>query len=46
MGCGRLIADLSYCGAMSAKGRQVLAALDADQPLPEITGFNYQRGLA
>jgi putative protease len=46
MGCGRLIADLSHCGAMSAKGKQVLAALAADQPLPETTLFNYQRGLA
>ncbi|MFH1020131.1 MAG: peptidase U32 family protein [Pseudomonadota bacterium] len=46
MGCGRVIADLSHCGAMSAKGQQVLAALAADQPLPETTSFNYQRGLA
>ena len=46
MGCGRLIADLSHCGAMSAKGKQVLAACAADQPLPATTLFNYQRGLA
>ncbi len=46
MGCGRIIVDLSHCGATSAKGRQVLAALDADQPLPETTTFNYERGLA
>jgi collagenase-like PrtC family protease len=46
MGCSRIIADLSHCGAMSAKGQQVLAALGADQSLPETTGFNYQRGLA
>ena len=46
MGCARIIVDLSHCGAMSAKGQQVLAALAADQPLPETTGFNYQRGLA
>ena len=46
MGCGRIIADLSHCGAMSARGKQVLAALAADQPLPETTNFNYQHGLA
>jgi putative protease len=46
MGCARIIADLSHCGAMSAKGKQVLAALAADQHLPETTLFNYQRGLA
>lgn len=46
MGCGRIIADLSHCGVMSVKGQQVLAALGADQSLPETTGFNYQRGLA
>ncbi len=46
MGCARIIADLSHCGAMSARGKQVLAALAADQPLPETTSFNYQRGLA
>jgi collagenase-like PrtC family protease len=46
MGCSRIIVDLSHCGAMSAKGQQVLAALAADQPLPETTNFNYQRGLA
>ena len=46
MGCTRIIVDLSHCGAISARGRQVLAALGADQPLPEATSFNYQRGLA
>jgi putative protease len=46
MGCSRIIVDLSQCGGMSAKGKQVLAALAADQPLPETTPFNYQRGLA
>ena len=45
MGCIRIIADLSHCGALSAKGHQVLAALAADQPLPETTVFNYERGL-
>lgn len=46
MGCARIIADLSHCGALSARGKQVLAACAADQPLPETTPFNYQRGLA
>ena len=46
MGCSRIIVDLSHCGALSAKGRQVLGALGADQPLPETTAFNYERGLA
>ena len=45
MGGGRIIADLSHCGAMSVRGRQVLAALAANQPLPETTTFNYERGL-
>ncbi len=46
MGCSQIIAGLSQCGAMSAKGKQVLAACAADQPLPETTTFNYRRGLA
>jgi len=46
MGCARIIADLSHCGAMSAKGKQALAALVADHALPETTPFNFQRGLA
>ncbi len=46
MGCARIIVDLSQCGALSARGKQVLASLAADQPLPETTPFNYQRGLA
>ena len=46
MGCARIIADLSHCGAMSARGKQALAALVVDQLLPETTRFNYQRGLA
>ncbi len=45
MGGGRVIVDLSHCGAVSAKGRQVLAALALDQPLPETFTFNYVRGL-
>jgi len=46
MGCGRIMADLSHCGSMSARGKQVLAALAADQSVPETTNFNYHRGLA
>ena len=46
MGCPRIIADLSHCGALSVKGRQVLAACAADQSLPETTAFNFVRGLA
>lgn len=46
MGCARIMADLSHCGAVLAKGRQVLAALSADQPLPDTTTFNYLRGLS
>jgi collagenase-like PrtC family protease len=46
MGCARIMVDLSHCGAASAKGRQVLAALAADQPLPETFTFNYLQGLA
>ncbi|OGQ88194.1 MAG: hypothetical protein A2512_02520 [Deltaproteobacteria bacterium RIFOXYD12_FULL_56_24] len=46
LGCPRIIADLSHCGAMSARGKQVLASLAADQPLPDTTPFNYRRGLA
>ncbi|MFA6465590.1 MAG: peptidase U32 family protein [Desulfurivibrionaceae bacterium] len=46
MGCTRIIVDLSQCGALSARGKQVLAALAADQPLSQTTTFNFQRGLA
>lgn len=45
LGATRIIVDLSHCGATSAKGRQVLAALAADKPLPETILFNYRRGL-
>jgi len=46
MGCARIMADLSHCGAASAKGRQVLAALSADQPLSDTFAFNFVQGLA
>jgi putative protease len=46
MGCARIMVDLGHCGAASAKGRQVLAALASDQPLPETFTFNYLQGLA
>jgi putative protease len=46
MGCARIMVDLSHCGAASAKGRQVLAALAADQPLSDTTTFNYAQGLS
>jgi hypothetical protein len=46
MGCARIIVVLSHCGAASAKGRQLLAALSAAQPLPDTTIFNYARGLS
>jgi hypothetical protein len=36
----------SHCGAASAKGRQVLAALASDQPLPDTFTFNYLQGLS
>ena len=45
MGCGHLIVDLSHCGAASARGREVLAALDVDRRLPAALSFNYERGL-
>ncbi len=45
LGCTSMLADLSHCGAVSPKGRRVLAALAADQPLPETTPFNFSRGL-
>lgn len=46
MGCARIIVDLSHCGAASAKGRQVLAALASDRPLPATFTFNYSQGLS
>jgi len=46
MGCARIMVDLSHCGALSAKGRQVLTALAADQPLTDTTLFNFEQGLA
>ncbi len=45
MGCARIIVDLSHCGAVSVKGRHVLAALASDQPLPDTFTFNYLQGL-
>ena len=46
MGCARIMVDLSHCGAASVKGRQVLAALASDQPLPDTFTFNYLQGLS
>jgi hypothetical protein len=46
MGCARIMVDLSHCGAASAKGRQVIAALVSDQPLPDTFTFNYVQGLS
>lgn len=46
MGCTEFLADLSRSGAGSVQGKQVLAVLAADQPLPGTTPFNYKRGLA
>ncbi|HIJ77894.1 MAG: U32 family peptidase [Desulfobulbaceae bacterium] len=45
-GCGAVVVDLSHCGGLTAKGSQVLTALETDKPLPETTAFNYERGLA
>ena len=45
-GCGAVIIDLSHCGGLSAKGREVLAALGDHRQLPETTTFNFERGLA
>jgi collagenase-like PrtC family protease len=45
-GCGAVVVDLSHCGGLSPKGRQVLAALGDDRQLSETTTFNYERGLA
>ncbi|HET97661.1 MAG TPA: hypothetical protein ENN98_03000 [Desulfurivibrio alkaliphilus] len=39
VGAGELLVDLSHCGANSAKGRQILSALAADQPLSATTDF-------
>ncbi|MFH2123795.1 MAG: peptidase U32 family protein [Pseudomonadota bacterium] len=46
MGCARIVVDLTHCGGLSAKGRQVLAALALDQPLLETFTFNFLQGLA
>jgi collagenase-like PrtC family protease len=46
MGCARIMVDLSHCGAVSARGRQVLAALASDQPLADTFIFNYEQGLS
>lgn len=46
MGCRHMIADLSHCGVFSAKGREVLGAIAADQQLPDTSSLNYERGLA
>ena len=46
MGCGRILIDLSHCGADSPKGRQLLAVLALDQRIPDTFIFNYVQGLA
>lgn len=46
LGCSRIVVDLSHCGAVSARGRQVLAALKEDRPVPDTFFFNYVQGLS
>ncbi len=46
MGCAEFIVDLSSAGLVSNRGQAVLAAALADQPLPDTSCFNFERGLA
>ena len=46
LGAGHFLVDLSHLGATSARGREVLAAYDADRPLPAAFPWNFDRGLA
>lgn len=46
MGCRQWLIDLSHKGLNSQAGQAVLKALLDDQPLPETSTFNFERGLA
>ncbi|MEW6595240.1 MAG: U32 family peptidase [Thermodesulfobacteriota bacterium] len=46
LGAGHFLIDLSHCGTTSAKGKEVLAAYSADQPLAATFAWNFDRGLA
>ena len=47
MGASRFLVDLAHCGGpFSARGREVLAALEKDTLLADTTLFNFDRGLA
>ncbi len=45
LGCGRFLVELAHLGAFSPEGRQVLAAVAKDQPLPGTAPFNYLLGM-
>lgn len=45
MGCGRFLVELAHQGPFSPAGRQVLAALAKDQPVPGTSPFNYLQGM-
>ena len=46
MGCREFIVDLSAVGLESKRGKEVMAAVLADQELPGASLFNFERGLA
>ncbi|MHB8709533.1 MAG: DUF3656 domain-containing U32 family peptidase [Desulfuromonadales bacterium] len=45
LGCGRFLVELAHQGPFSPAGRQVLAALAKDQPVPGTSPFNYLLGM-
>jgi len=46
LGCREFIVDLSSAGLTSKRGKEVVAAVLADQVLPGTSSFNFERGLA
>lgn len=45
MGCANLVVELRHIGPFSPGGKRVLEALRQDQPLPDTSPFNFERGM-
>lgn len=45
MGCGSFVVDLSQSGVFSGQGKDVMAAVNNNQPVAETSSFNFDRGL-
>ena len=45
MGCGSFVVDLSREGVFSSQGKEVIVALNSNQPVANTSLFNFDRGL-